>query len=116
MEVEELEYLEYERSLGGSTDSAASADEKLASPAAGTLEDRLHEMRLAKSEGAQRKSHSVAAAQRDVKPASATVSALPGTSETLLSAAAVGPQSCPPIAPRDKVRGLCGLSCLYLSH
>lgn len=115
MEVEELEYLEYERSLS-STDSAASADEKLPSPAAGTLEDRLREMRLAKSEGAQRKSHGAAVAQRDAKPASATASALPGVSETLLSAAAVGPQSCPPIAPRDKVCDLSSLLCFHPSR
>lgn len=104
MEAEELEYLEYERSLSGSTDSPTSTDDKEPSPAAATLEDRLREMRLAKSEGAQRKSQGVAAAQRDTKPASASATELHGANATLLSAAAVGPQSCPPIAPRDKVR------------
>lgn len=94
MEAEELEYLEYERSLSESTGSMNSGDDREPATVA-TLEDRLREMRLAKSEATHQNAQNLSGTLRDAK-----------TPMAAGSATAASPQSCPPLAPRDKVRGL----------
>ena len=65
MEVEELEYLEYERSLIEEKEQISATDQAKEQENVAALEDRLQAMRLAKKSVGRQKGQSTGAAEKE---------------------------------------------------